>query len=768
MSRQSDARIPRSGQAEQKKGIGEIEMTRSYSAIARAKSVSLRGLIGSRLAVLCLSLCAVVALAGCETLGVDKSADPSTSEPVADEVYNRSLRSQVTRPERVEPETISSGTSQTDAEPFTRAPSIIGTVPSISDPTGMEFSGSGRAPRPAVRTVDAYVPALPLNEFINVVFGKMLDVPYVTGPNVANLQTVVQIRSSGEMSSRDFLALVSGALEEYGVRVVPEDGVYRILDDASLRARIPDFIKSRARLRTRSDLRPVVQFVELQAIDVASMQGFLNEAFGNSNRLSIKAITSQGYLILSGLPEDVDAAIAIIRELDELDFADSQVVRFTPKYWDVEEMTTALAAALRVEGWEVSTQVGLGRTIALLPISFSNDLFVFAKTPEARQRVQTWMREFDRPIEKGDTEQLIIYQVKNVDASELADTINSALTGGGRNFGSGQDSALGERQTGQLNGDGNINRGFGNSSGGPFTVDTMGNRLIYTGTAIEYEKISSLLDVLDSPAPEVLIEVQVAEVTLGDNLSYGVQFFDQDIVGGSDQLSVSTTGLDVGASGATVRLLSGDLDATLNAFASNRQVKVLSTPILTARSGGEAEIQVGQDVPIITSQRAANNQDGVGETDILQSVDYRATGVLLSIQPIVFSNSRIDLTISQEVSSTIDAPGSTISSPTISNRSLTTQLSLEDGQTAVLGGLIQETVVRDDQGVPILKDIPAVGNLFSKDGYSVDRTELVILITAYVLRGQADKSEFVRTLSGRINRAIADDTRMMTLKPKVF
>ena len=126
------------------------------------------------------------------------------------------------------------------------------------------------------------------------------------------------------------------------------------------------------------------------------------------------------------------------------------------------------------------------------------------------------------------------------------------------------------------------------------------------------------------------------------------------------------------------------------------------------------------------------------------------------------------MTISQEVSSTVAVPNSPIASPTISNRNILTQLSLEDGQTAVLGGLRQESITREDQGIPFLKDIPALGKVFSNEGVSKDTTELVVLITAYVLRGQSDKEQFVNRLSSRVDQALDDDGRLFTLKSKGF
>lgn len=642
-------------------------------------------------------------------------------------------------------------------------PSEVGEVPSISQATSEAGSAlSSRAPRSKVRTIEAFVSPLPIPQFINVVYGEMLKVPFVAGKGVAEMSDVISLRSSGKMSAQNFQSLVEIALEEYGVRVVPENGTYKIVEDAVLRARIPTFIKSRARQRTPSDLRPIVQFIELRAVSTGSILPLLKETFGkNSEKLSISADQRTNSIVLSGLPEEVNSALDVINELDELEYAGTQVRRYTPKYWNVSEFSQALAKALRTEGWEVSEQPLLKRAIVVMPVDYSNDLFVFAKTEVAQERVTAWIRDLDRPVNGGDTEEIFIYQVKNVDATILSETANAVMRSTGGSAGGGALAVLPQA--------GDTGAGFSFSGPQAFTVDPLGNRIIFKGTANEYDKMAALLEQLDTPAPEVLIEVQIAEVTLTDEASFGVEFFIDDLGNNSVTGTLQTSGgLALGSSGLNIGVLSGNVDAAINAFANNRRVKILSTPILTARSGSQGSIQVGQDVPVITSQRAANNQNGTGLTDVLQSIEYRKTGVLLNVEPIVFSDNRIDLTISQEVSSTVSAPNSPVSSPTISNRSLATQLSLEDGQTAVLGGLIQESLTTDETGVPFLKDIPGLGQVFSTDSESRDTTELVLLITAYVLRGQSDRKQFVNRLSGRVDNAMSDNGRMYTLKPRQF
>jgi general secretion pathway protein D len=484
----------------------------------------------------------------------------------------------------------------------------------------------------------------------------------------------------------------------------------------------------------------------MQALESNSMLEFLQQAFGQrSEKLKIKSNPRTNYITLVGLPEDVDAALAIIRELDALNFAGRMVRRYTPRYWDVYELTGELERALTTEGWQVSSNPGQLRPIFLMPVKYSNDIFVFTNSDTADERVATWIREFDRPIEGGDKAQIYIYQVKNVDAVNLVETANGVISKSGNAF-------VGDSLRAGTSGPGSAPQ-----AGPPsdvFSVDPLGNRIIFAGSPSEYDRYINLLKQLDTPAPEVLIEVQIAEVTLTDNTSFGVEFFLDETnqnASSPDGVSISTGGLGLGAAGATVRILSGnDAQARINAFASNRQVKVLSTPILTARSGETATIQVGTDVPILTSQGVSPVQGIDGSTNIQQNVQYRSTGVLLTIEPIVFSDDRIDLSITQEVSSTLDSSSGGISSPTISNRSLDTSLSLEDGETAVMG------------------DIPLVGKIFSNDSVAVDRTELVILITAYVLRGQSDKTQFTNRLRNRIDSSFSNDDRLVTLLPKNF
>lgn len=664
------------------------------------------------------------------------------------------------------------GVSAEAAKPKPRTIADLLAVPTIGDgAANQNTTSAAQAPPFSVEEVDTVVPPLALPSFIDLVFGQILDVPYSTGPGVAQRSEIVQLRSSGTMSADVFYGLVTMTLKDYGIRVAPEDGVYQILEDSALKARIPRFIKSRARAETPAGLRPIVQYVELNAIDASTMAGILAQAIANNNdNLTINAESSGNYVVLNGLPEDVNAALSIIYDMDELQFAGTQVQRISPRYWDSASLAEELLRILSAEGWQVGLDTRTPMPILLLAIERSNDILLFTRDAQARARVAFWARELDRPSQQGDAPQVFVYSVQNMDAAILANTVNQVLTGIDAQSGPPGLAAARARAASTSEGS-----GARNAVVGGLVVDPLGNRLIFSGTPNEYERLIPLLRQLDLPPAEVLIEVMIAQVQLTDSTDFGVdwtirnlndQAFNSTFAPGTDAVSglsgIASNG-GFGPGGVAFGVLSPDVRVAIDAFAQNNQVNVLSTPRLLARSGASASVQVGTEVPILSSQATADTGDA---STIIQEVQYRSTGIILNIEPIVFSDNRIDLTISQEISSTLPTLG-VGDSPIFNNTSVSTLLSLEDGGTAVIGGLIQDNISRDNSGVPFIKDVPVLGALFSTNSTSVDRTELVILIKAYVVRGQADRSAFANKYRSEIDRTLQENN-LKTLRPRDF
>jgi general secretion pathway protein D len=204
-------------------------------------------------------------------------------------------------------------------------------------------------------------------------------------------------------------------------------------------------------------------------------------------------------------------------------------------------------------------------------------------------------------------------------------------------------------------------------------------------------------------------------------------------------------GLGLGQAGfsLTLRNPAGEIRAALNALASDNRANILSSPRVMARNGETATIQVGQEVPIITSQ-ATGLTTGANSGQVLQTIQYRSTGVILRVKPVIHSSDQIDLDVLQEVSGAQQTETGVNASPTFSSRKLETKLTMQNGTTVLLGGLISEERNSGVAGVPLLKDIPGVGALFSKQSSSGRRRELVVLITPYVVASNREAEELTR------------------------
>ena len=182
-----------------------------------------------------------------------------------------------------------------------------------------------------------------------------------------------------------------------------------------------------------------------------------------------------------------------------------------------------------------------------------------------------------------------------------------------------------------------------------------------------------------------------------------------------------------------------ELQIKLAALASQNLVKVLSRPTLTVRDGKTASINVGQEVPTLSSQ-ATNT---ASSTEVLQSIQYRNTGVILQVKPTINARGVVTLEISQEVSEASANTSSDIDSPIILNRQVVTEVVAGDGQTVVLGGLIRENKSSNEVGVPGLRQIPFLGFLFKTNTKSLERTELVVFLTPRIIQSQ-EQTDAVR------------------------
>jgi general secretion pathway protein D len=580
---------------------------------------------------------------------------------------------------------------------------------------------------------------IPLTTLIQVVYTEILGRTVNIDPQVMERRDMVTFRTPARQSPRQVHESMRLLLRSYGLAAIDLGGLVRVVPDSSQTGQLPDILRGAALPETPDALRPVFQLVELQAVRNNEVASWLNTIMGG--RVVVQEDPSRNAIILSGTSENVSAALEALRVLDQPVMRGRASLRITPLFVAAEELARRLNEVLAAEGYSMppagfSPQSGgIRYPLMILPIPASNALLVFARSDEILAHVQDWASRLDAPNERGSGKGFVSYTAQNVTASDLAETLNQILGGGTDQAGSPQQqlsvgtTAL-QPQTAEAG-----------ASTGSVVVDKSSNTLIFRTTPEDYSYIVGLLRTLDRPAPSALIEVTVAELALKDDSQTGVEWLLTESLGGNSVVGGTLGGLSIGSGGVTFKRFDSSNDARLvvNALASSNRATILSSPRVVARNAEEAVIQVGQEVPIITSQQSSlSGNTAPDNLGVLQAVEYRSTGVILTVKPTIHPGGRIDLKVSQEVSAAQPTLTGVDNSPTFSTRKVNTSLTLKNGATVLLGGLIANDGNNGNAGIPFLKDLPGVGQMFRTNTRKQNRTELVVLITPYIITDDND------------------------------
>jgi general secretion pathway protein D len=287
-------------------------------------------------------------------------------------------------------------------------------------------------------------------------------------------------------------------------------------------------------------------------------------------------------------------------------------------------------------------------------------------------------------------------------------------------------------------------------------ADEKNNALIIRARPAEYRKIEGALKKLDILPQQVLIEATIAEVTLNDNLNYGLQWFFKKN-GMHATLSTAASGaLSSAFPGFSAVFGSSSAQAVLNALSDVTSVNIVSAPHLMVLDHQTAVLQVGDEVPIVSQQAVSTVTTGA---PVVNSVQYLNTGVIMKVTPRVNANGVATLEIDQEVSTPTSTTSSQIDSPTISQRRIKTVVTVPNGQTLALGGMIQEQKNKDKSGLPIISDIPILGALASNTNRGLKRTELLVLLTPTIVHDADEARDVTDELEQRMHS-------MVPIKPK--
>lgn len=734
---------------------------------------------GGRVGVFLLSLLLVAPLAGCAELFDEFSSWPESATEVGAPLKPSEgppTKGPVSTP--VPPE-------QAEQKPAR---------PEVYKGTG-RFVGQPRAHAQVMPEGDVTLNFADTNirEVVRVILGDILEQNYVIDPNV---QGTVTIQTSRPLAKQALLPTLETLLQLNGAALVDEDAVYRIvpLADAPKEA-----VTVAVGTRRVPHVRGYgIQVVPLQHVSVTEMMKVLTPIVSENNILYTD--TARNLLLVGGTRREIDTILDTVAVFD-VDWLTGMSFGFFPlQEAAVKDVVDELQKILTQD-----ENAPLATLLRFVPIERLNALMVISPNADYIDKAGVWIARLDRT---GDVEtpRLFVYYVQNQRAADLADTLSrifsergAATTGAaedrlrpglqpislqspasaeapsrvtepagarlsqaptGRTATSGTTSTAGptvtERQSSasarqqQRRETGGTTSATLKISGGQearVIADDANNALVILATPGDYRMVESTLKKLDLVPLQVMIEATIAEVGLNDDLKYGLQwFFDS----GNNSFTLSDAAGGAVASafpGFSYVFSTNSARVVLNALDSITDVNVISSPQLMVLDNQTALLQVGDQVPIAT-QSAVSVVDP--EAPIVNSIEQRDTGVILTVTPRVNAGGLVVLDIQQEISDVVPTETSGIDSPTISRRRIETSVAVQSGETVALGGLIREKRNRGKSGIPILHELPLIGSLFGTSTDSKERTELLVVITPRVVRSTEEARMVTNDLRKRL------------------
>ena len=637
----------------------------------------------------------------------------------------------------------------------TRAPGVViqrTVAEGIADRLGEDLAGE---------PIRVSFHEMPLVPFINEVFGEELGMSFVISPGLREKTDLVTLKLTQPLPPRQLFATARRVLREYGVDVREvEEGILNFVPSQEISSRdVPLFVSGRTLPEVPASHRTIFQLVPLRVVRGPQVRGWLKEAFDRQD-LKILEDPDRNALLLKGNVDMIARALAMIEVLDQPLLLGRHGLIIEPLFMQVGDMANALNTILRAEGYQSS--LGTGGTVILLALQGVDKVVVFAMDELTLDHVEAWAEALDASRKDSIEEAVFIYEVRNTQAEALVETLNQLLGAGvgaapaleprenrtreARNAAGESRANDGQprRETGQPRAAG--------PAGGRIVVDRNRNMLLFRGSGKEWAEIRRVIERLDRAVPSVLIEVLIAEVTLADEERTGFEFLIRGALGSRGLTGGTLDGLGIAAGGLSFTLDSaGETRAALNLFYKDDRVVIRSRPRLLVKSGETASIDVGNEIPVIT-RTTDSDQQVEGTTSLVREVSYRKTGVQLEIKPLVQANGLVDLAISQQLSEARPSADTSLAgSPTILNRRISTSLTLRDGGSLLMGGLISGNQSGGTTGVPVLGQLPVLGALFRTDAVQEDRTELMIMVTPYVIADHEEGWELTRRIREQLD-----------------
>ncbi len=658
----------------------------------------------------------------------------------------------------------------------------------VSDTSAMEETvGTGKLtgqplPRPLVSAskdgVSLNIVEASIAEAAKSILGDVLGVTYTVSDKVKGSIT---IQTAKAVPREALVEIFEDVLRGEGAAIVVQQGSYRILPASEAFAFAP--LKVAGKRRRLPGV--TTQVVPLQYVAAAEMERILKAIAPNANLLRTDA--ARNLLVVAGTRADLDAVADAVSVFDvdwmrgmsfgiyPLESADAEAV--------AQELDTIFAN---------DKESPIKGIVRFVPNRRLKSVLVISSRPEYLRRAQVWARRLDMATQST-VRQVFVYSVRSRTAGDLAKLLQ-------RVYGSQQEqlktppklpgppppALVPPTLLNGPNGPGTILPGApppepppnGDPPPGPngppptngpptdngpspgngarddrlggiaVVADDANNALIVTATAQEYRRVRQILDRIDVAPNQVFLEATIAEVRLNDDLKMGVRWFFNS---GKHRFRFTDFAHDavtpVFPSFSHV-FATKNFQVVVDALNSITDVNIISSPTLMVLDNRKATLQVGNEVPIVTQSALTVLTPG---SPIVNSVTYRNTGIVLSITPRVGDKGRILLEVEQEASDVVRTDTSGIDSPTIQQRRIKTTVAVNDGESIILGGLIQDRADNRRDQVPLVGEVPLIGNLFKSKLDQIVRTELLIAITPRIVRDDSQIRAITEEFRARIN-----------------
>ena len=534
-------------------------------------------------------------------------------------------------------------------------------------------------------------------DFINQVLGDVLKVNYLIPSYVKG---TLSIRLEGSFSKRELLKVIKIVLEASGYTLSKKGSLYVVERQGTK----PLWITQGKTIWVYR-----TNYVRPSEIVKAIRPLLTRDA-------QLTFYDNLGLIVLIEENQKIKSIIRLAKLIDTEPFSRYDISILKLNFADARDLSREIESML--------SRMGLrrGYDFSIIPIPRLDYIVTLTNSEKLTDRIISIVKLLDVPVERGE-KNVYIYKAQHVEARKLADTLIKFLSKKGQVVTVGKKGKKVKSQailTGEV----------------VIVPDETTNTLLIESTPEDYERIKRIIRVLDAMPRQVLIEVLIAEISLEKELEHGVEWWLRAKSRGYKAEVSSAFGL----AGAREKLLGftyyginpDDFWNFIYALATESQIKVLSSPHILVRDNEEATIDVGQEVPVITTETVGTTLIQ-GTAAIDRRISYKDVGIILKVKPHISEEGFVTLDITQESSEAQANTISGIDSPIILKRKVKTTLMVQDGHSVIIGGIIDHKRNVVKKKVPLLGDIPLFGKAFSYEQTKRSKTELIVMLTPYVI-----------------------------------